>query len=693
MRSVIQIDFTGAVPAVNDFIRLFDPELFGLNGLTTFNFQRLRPTESTRVNGDAPQTAANYALAFNLDYNASGVFLITVDDEVVTIKVDQTDAFDGYIKTSSWTPTITITSENIDTDLELTDVQYGLDNSDPCNLVKVFLTFNKNVLDLTIPAVVSTIGGVVDFSYDRGLNYPIEANVGVDVFTSSQNLHKTPAKLLAANISTRTTATPSGSTLIASYLASTFLLSLEYSLDGITYQSSNIFGGLPDDDYIIYIKDQYGCSVNKTITISNLVIGEEEVPNYFYLSEANPFIFANDNGTGLNSKLSFNEGTDVNYSALHIVTDTDAPTVQFKTNLSDVTVDILNCEGDSVKSLTVVKKTANINYFDKRDAVKYTVEERGLKYINIYFEGGNIYDILNAITGTYTDTKSVPVGYDQGKFVVFEGNTEIIVKLVYNQTFSRFEIQTSLISGVDILPTNIQISTYYNIQDYDVYEATTDFTTLDGYYQIKINAKKEDLTEFANYLSESILVSIESDLPKHHLVEYSGTRNSDLLFSRGLRNIIRVPYDITPTIEMTGEIETYQTDTKLVSIETRNYDNRFFNFGAGENPLTTQQIKWLSLILSHDVIFIDEDNYLKKEQGESSRLGSSNAYRFIQLMQREFIFSSIEGVYNTENAIDTININTPTYAYVITGNNLIDSNGLMVNGNWWFFYRFVFRCK
>jgi hypothetical protein len=24
---------------------------------------------------------------------------------------------------------------------------------------------------------------------------------------------------------------------------------------------------------------------------------------------------------------------------------------------------------------------------------------------------------------------------------------------------------------------------------------------------------------------------------------------------------------------------------------------------------------------------------------------------------------------------------------------LIDSNGLMVNGNWWFFYRFVFRCK
>tara|TARA_R110000772_G_scaffold268362_2_gene395114 strand:- start:511 stop:2556 length:2046 start_codon:yes stop_codon:yes gene_type:complete len=681
MRSVIQIDFTGAIPAINDFINLFSPQLFGLNGLTTFNFQRLRPTESTRVSGDAIQTAANYALAFNLDYNASGVFLVTVDGAIVTIKVDQSNAFDGFTKSAAWTPTVTITTENIDTDLELTDVQYFEDTGSPCDNVKVVLTFNKTNVDLTLPVVDSDPNGVIEFVYPRGINYPIEANVGADVFTSSQNLNKTPAKLLAANISTRTTATPSGATLVVSYLGSDFLLALEYSLDGITYQTSNVFGGLPDADYDVYIRDQYGCSVSKTITIGDLVIGESQVPDYFYLSEANPFIFANDNGTGLNSKLSFNERTDVNYSALHIATDTDSPTVQFKTNLNNVTVDILNCDGDSVNSLTVVKKTANINYFDKRDAVKYTVEDRGLKYINIYFEGGNTYDVLNAITGTYTDTKSIPVGYDEGQFVVFDGGTEVILKQVYNQTFNRFEIRTSLVSGVDVLPTPIQISTYYNIQDYDVYEATTDFTALDGYYQIKIDAKKEDLTQFATYLSESILIAHQEDLPSHHLVEYSGTRNSDLLFSRGLRNIIRVPYDITPTIEMSGEIETYQTDTKLVSIETRNYDNRVFNFGAGENPLTTQQIKWLSLILSHDVIFIDNDNYLKKEQGESSRIGSSNAYRFIQLMQREFIFSSIEGLYNTENAIDTININTPTYAYVITGNSLIDSNGLVVNGN------------
>lgn len=681
MRSVIQIDFTGAIPAVNDFIRLFDPELFGLNGLTTFNFQRLRPTESTRVSGDADQTAANYALAFNLDYNASGVFLVTVDGAIVTIKVDQDNAFDGWIKSASWTPLVTITTENIDTDLELIDVQYSESTNNPCDNIKVTLTFNKDVFYLTVPFVGSSVDGSITFEYPRNIAYPIEANKGFDVFTSSQNLNKTPSKLLASNISTRTIATPSGATLVGSYLGNSFLLSLEYSLDGLTYQTSNVFGGLPDADYDVFIRDQYGCSVSKTITIGDLVVGEQTVPDYFYLSEANPFIFANDNGTGLNSKLSFNERTDVNYSTLHIATETDAPTVQFKTNLTNVTVDILNCDGDSVTELAVVKKTDNINYFDKRDAVKYTVEDRGLKYINIYFEGGNIYDVLNAITGAYTDTKSVPVGYDEGQFVMFEGGTELILKQVYNQTFNRFEIRTSLVSGVDVLPTPIQISTYYNIQDYDVYESTTDFTGLDGFYQIKINAQTEDLQPFATYLSETILVSNEDELPRHHIVEYSGTRNSDLLFSRGLRNIIRVPYDITPTIEMTSEIETYQADTKLVSIEARNYDNRVFNFGAGEMPLTTQQVKWLSLILSHDVIFIDGDNYLKKEQGESSRIGSSNAYRFIQLMQREFIFSSIEGLYNTENAIDTVNINTPSYAYVITGNSLIDSNGLVVNGN------------
>ena len=35
----------------------------------------------------------------------------------------------------------------------------------------------------------------------------------------------------------------------------------EYSLDGITYQESNIFYDLTQSDYTVYIRDRNGCGV------------------------------------------------------------------------------------------------------------------------------------------------------------------------------------------------------------------------------------------------------------------------------------------------------------------------------------------------------------------------------------------------------------------------------------------------
>ncbi len=42
---------------------------------------------------------------------------------------------------------------------------------------------------------------------------------------------------------------------------------LQYSIDGTTYQTSNVFADLPNDDYIVYTKDANNCTVTEMITI------------------------------------------------------------------------------------------------------------------------------------------------------------------------------------------------------------------------------------------------------------------------------------------------------------------------------------------------------------------------------------------------------------------------------------------
>lgn len=49
--------------------------------------------------------------------------------------------------------------------------------------------------------------------------------------------------------------------VIAVYVSSSSVGNYEYSLDGITYQDSNIFSGLISGDYMVYVRDKNGCGI------------------------------------------------------------------------------------------------------------------------------------------------------------------------------------------------------------------------------------------------------------------------------------------------------------------------------------------------------------------------------------------------------------------------------------------------
>jgi hypothetical protein len=92
--------------------------------------------------------------------------------------------------------------------------------------------------------------------------------------------------------------------------------------------------------------------------------------------------------------------------------------------------------------------------------------------------------------------------------------------------------------------------------------------------------------------------------------------------------------------------------------------------------LTVKERQWLDIILGHDVIFIDGIQYLRREEIEAERLGTSNAYRVSQKMQRQNSLSIIGGNYY---AVRPINFGDfGNFAYVSSGNDLLESGGLVV---------------
>jgi subtilisin-like proprotein convertase family protein len=88
----------------------------------------------------------------------------------------------------------------------------------------------------------------------------------------------------------------------------------EYSLDGITYQSSNEFPDLDNGDYTIYVRDANGCVVTQMTTISIILSAAAEIQPVTCAGDADgsitvsdieggfaPFTYSLDNGPGQSS--------------------------------------------------------------------------------------------------------------------------------------------------------------------------------------------------------------------------------------------------------------------------------------------------------------------------------------------------------------------------------------------------------
>ena len=683
MASTITISFV-SIPADGEIIRLFNPSYNTLSGIETFKAQRINPFESSTATTipNVGFVASNYAQAFQVDYDSTDLFEVQFNpaDNTVVIQSDDDNVFDGFTISNSFATALVTNTPSV-TSLIITNVSYLPNATNQCSKVKVRIDANIAFTGITQPITATqAAANFIEFEYDRSLNYPIRINTADSrVATRSALFQVTPPFIVGNELVVSESSTPQGVNLSVAYggnLTGFANVRFEYSLNNIDFQTSNTFTGLLNGTYTIYVRDNFGCVINTTYVIGNFVPGQNSAPPYFYISPSNPLPFTITRGKVANENYNMDDLITKNqlnypkfgYSCPFKPSD-KVLSIQVKSSYAVNTAKLVDCEGTQIDTAAFQVKTSNINAFDSRDAFKYSDSDLRLR---VFFTSGSTYNEAGTATGSFNLNGNYPNAYNVGGFIRIDSTYEVITDIVFNSDFERWELLTANILVSAIADTAIIASTYYNIQPYEVYEVAFDISTLDGYFQIVFEYGTTALPTLGSAYSEEIHIS--EDHESNHLFVYGSDEDNDIVWSTGFIGRFRVPYDIAPIYSPSDELDTYQSDSKLVQLESRIYDQYNFSFYG----IPYKVVEQISKVLVNNGIFIDGMQLAKNSTPEIEALGASNLYRMNITLQKLNVFSNVNDIYNPY-ALNTI----PDYAvgsYVITNGLFLDANGFVIDG-------------
>jgi hypothetical protein len=559
----------------------------------------LSPEEQTLE--DAIITALKYVDAFNLDYIPSGILQISRVLNVVTIK--STNPLIQFI-----TPSTNGDADFLITNFEgeIPELEFEISEADTnsCENVKVTITSTTLINSVSSPITIATnTNNPIVFDYPRQQTFIF--NGIVNSFGNVSLPIKTPHFL--NNIGTVSTFfNVNGTSLTINVINNITLLdTIEYSLDGEVWQSSNVFSGLEVGTYNVYIRDGYGC---QKIVQENLVIAEPDESvlrnPFFYISKSNSIRFANRITFGDSANYKTDENTlscetdvEVPWVEVQPFQSADVITTQIKSNYAENLLTVIRENGSEV-NLPFVKKTNNIGVKDKRDARKFNL---GNGKTGIYFFSGNNYDYdTNAVIGTYDLFGALPLFGKIGNYIFFDSNWYLISGTSYNDEKNAEVLEVDgIYTGADVATV---VSCVYNLFNYEVYEAVIDMVDfLDETIQVRINANDEVFQDLV-YLSEKINVKVRHE--KTVCIDYWSEENTDIFYQTGIKNRIRLFLNRKDSLlEHESEIHKTDTNTKMLSASMIEGDEFTFE------PVSKEIMRKLCEALTHPFLFLDDVAY------------------------------------------------------------------------------------
>lgn len=626
--SEIEITFDDDV-ALNDYVNFRAATSGGLfiNIVEQWKTLRSNPNQVTVGTPTATageRSAINFVAAFNLDYNSTSLYVVERVVNVVTIKCTS-PIFDfdfvGIAHTNSADVSFDITNYS-GTALTIDDVEFIEATTNPvCTHYKVSVT--TSVLATTISAPISVTGNT-----DNPFTFEMPRDVGFSIVCQDDfgqlatrvfSYNEVPKTLNQSNVQLQVSNSPSGGTVIAVSSIS----GLEYSLDNSTWQTSNVFAGLVEDDYTMYIRDAYGCSFSLDFTISAINIVEP----FLYISKSNAIRFAErvtvDNCSTYNNDENTLSGEayaidpNLAYCEHQLFKSCFLPTTQFVSNYSTISAVVVNSDG-SEDALVVNKLTANIGRKDSRDALSYDL---GNGQTGIYFTSGNIYDHDTDLdTGDdYTLNGSLPEYARIGNYISISSAWYEIVNIIFDESKNaEVLVIESVYSGG--LSTPVIVKSQYNRQPYEVYEFLVNMALyLDETIQVKITNEDSNY-DTRIHLSEKI--DVKETFEDTTDIEYYNKKNTDVFYATGIRHKICVPL-ASKGGDHEGESENIKGDNSANLISSTLYELTDFEFG----PVTKEIYTKIAQALSHKYVKIDGVDYILNGSLEKEGpLEESNLY-------------------------------------------------------------------
>ncbi|URM37133.1 hypothetical protein [Flavobacterium anhuiense] len=495
---------------------------------------------------------------------------------------------------------INVVNEPAIPEIKIDNVTFLQASSNQCQNVKVSVDTSILATKVLSPIVINP-NSANPFSFDNLRGQTVTVLVEDSNGKQDSKTVTLPSLLNAGNFQIDVNNSPNGATVIVSNVNSAGL-TLEYSLDNLTWQSSNIFSGLITGDYMLYVRDQFGCTVNKAFFVDEFGIQSP----YFYISKSNSIRYAKRVNWELPGNYKNDENTlscevdvDQVYQEVQQFQSTDIINTQFKSNFKSLTATIVR-ENLPEVSIPIEKKSNNIGIKDKRDSRKYSLENGKT---GLYFLSGNTYDFeSNAISGTYTLNGLLPEWAVAGNYLIIGTAWFIIEEIIFDDLKNADVIVYSEnFSGPE---TNVIVGSIYNRFNYEVYEYKVSMNSYtDQKFQVRlVNADPNFST--ITYLSEEIWCK-----EKHEdLIEirYRNTTNTDVFYSTGIEYLLRIPLtNIKGKVDEESELHKTDTDARLLNADLYEVDEFVFE------PVTKEIWRKIMIALSHEKVWLNGVEYVK----------------------------------------------------------------------------------
>ena len=657
MSSTLDITFTGTTIVSNDTLIVSFTTPSGVASFTaTETFKLLRLGNYQTTIGDGTVTpienvyANNYATAWNFDYSQVGgvnnLLAFNVDDKVRIKLLNSSWQFHSVTGTviSGSKATFVISNQPITSPSSVTLTSYSEDTSDRCG--KCFANFTvtggNDVYNVYEGATIlsSNQSSPISINFDRGYSTKVRFTdtTGLNIGKSSI---LTPRKLIPSDISVEIVNLTSGSNLsISTPFISNDINPYQYSLDNITYQVANLFTGLANGTYTLYVKDDFGCVTSKSNIVVNGVTQTADVN--FFITEINPIRFFELNSERKNyyNTISCGELKSLAYPFYQNYLSTDVIKTQFKTNAPYINCYTLD-ENGNTSTQVEVKQTQNTGLRAKSTSTYFDL---GDGRSGIYFGVVNMLDYdTDAIIEEVNFGFTLPEWANtEQKYVTIESIGEVQISSIgYSDTYESFILEFDIAYSGS--PVERKISALYDLNPYEVYEFSTDMSTTPNSFNLVIECGTDANNINFLYISETIkVVEDESFLLKFDY--WSDENKGGMVYQTGIKNKIR----LKGKMKYVGEQKTEGYDGDKEYYIT---DNVVYNsYELSIDRLTSAMAHKMRLISSHSELYINGIKSKLSEEPEVSGDENNNFKTFKAVFKQsgnEFLTDAQQQIINT----------------------------------------------